>query len=436
MFRKVHHRLTLLCAGITTLILLTLSFIYLYVSETGLMKNQFLAFQRDVNTVISNFEQQTVISYEWLTKIESNNSYIIYVMDNGVPFQFNERNKDETRKAVEKEALQYYHSHFNVAPLTSDYISYHTEYEFRSSDGIHYYSCFATIPRDSGSVEVLILASQELLHQQIKGQRLRFYLLDISAIILLFLFSYFFTKKLLLPIEESRKEQVQFIASASHELRTPLAVMLSCANACKKASPEEQEGFLSTIQSEGHRMSRLIDDMLFLSKADNYVFDIHKSQIEADTLLLNSYEAFEIMAKEKNITMHIKLPEQEVPTILSDSERLSQVIAILVHNAVSYTGGGGTITLTLEESDSKGNHCLSFIIADNGIGIPDEEKEHIFKRFYRSDKSRSDKNHFGLGLCIASEIIAALNGTIQVTDTPGGGSTFTVTIPRQHQAPS
>lgn len=183
-------------------------------------------------------------------------------------------------------------------------------------------------------------------------------------------------------------------------------------------------------------MSRLIDDMLFLSKADNYVFDIHKSQIEADTLLLNSYEAFEIMAKEKNITMHIKLPEQEVPTILSDSERLSQVIAILVHNAVSYTGGGGTITLTLEESDSKGNHCLSFIIADNGIGIPDEEKEHIFKRFYRSDKSRSDKNHFGLGLCIASEIIAALNGTIQVTDTPGGGSTFTVTIPRQHQAPS
>lgn len=436
MFQKVHHRLTLLCAGITTLILLTLSFIYLYVSESGLKKNQFLSFQRDVSTVISNFEQQTVISHEWLTKIESNNSYFIYVTDNGVPFLFNERNKNEARRIVEEEALEYYASHFLVEHIISDYNSYHLEYEFKSSDGTDYYCCVATIPYNSGEIQVLILSSQQQLKLQIKEQRIRFFILDISAIIVLYLFSYFFTKKILLPIEKNQKEQVQFIASASHELRTPLAVILSCANACKKASPQEEEGFLATIQSEGLRMSRLIDDMLFLSKVDFLTYDIHKSEIEIDTLLLNSYEAFEVMAKEKNISLHISLPEKEFPSILGDGERLSQVVAILLHNAISYTKSGGNITLALTESDYKSNHFLSINVADDGIGIPDEDKINIFRRFYRVDQSRSDKNHFGLGLCIASEIMTALNGSIHVKDTPGGGSTFTLTIPVQHPVPS
>lgn len=438
MFRKVHYRLTFLCAGITIFILIIMSLIYLYVSESGLKKNQFLSFQRDMSTLTANLEQQTVITHEWLSKIEKNNSYLVSIMDNGISFLFNDRNQDVNKSRITNEALNYYHSHFSMEGVSSDYSSYHMEYEFTDSAGDDYYACFAVIPFPAGDVQALILSPSDRLDIQIKEQRVRFLLLDAAAVLLLFLFSYFFTKRLLLPIEKNRIGQIQFVASASHELKTPLAVILSCANACKKASPEEEEVFLSTIRSEGQRMSRLIDDMLFLSKADNHSFHVHMEETEIDTLLLNSYEAFEPMAKEKNIRFQVSLPENAVPACCTDGERLHQIIAILLHNAISYTPPMGRVilALTLEEADSKTSGKYYITVTDNGIGIPEEEKDNIFKRFYRGDKSRSSKNHFGLGLSIASEIITALNGAIQVTDTEGGGSTFTVTIPMRHPAPS
>lgn len=438
MFRKVHYRLTFLCAGITIFILITMSLIYLYVSESGLKKSQFLSFQRDMGTIIANLEQQTVVTHEWLSKIEKNNSYLVSIMDNGTSFLFNDRNHDTDKSRIIDEALKHYPAGFPIENAFSNYRSYHMEYEFTDSAGADYYACFAVIPFPSGDVQALILSPLDELNLQIKEQRIRFLLLDAAAALLLFLFSYFFTKKLLLPIEKNRIEQIQFVASASHELKTPLAVILSCANACKKASSGEEEGFLSTICTEGQRMSRLIDDMLFLSKADNHSFHVHPQEIELDTLLLDSYEAFEPMAKEKNIRFQVSIPESAVPACRSDGERLRQIIAILLHNAISYTPQAGKVTLSLSpgEADGRSADRYSIKVADNGIGIPDEEKEDIFKRFYRSDKARSSRHHFGLGLSIASEIITALGGTIQVTDNEGGGSVFTVTIPVQHPVSS
>lgn len=133
--------------------------------------------------------------------------------------------------------------------------------------------------------------------------------------------------------------------------------------------------------------------------------------------------------KRKNISFTVSLPRTALPPCLSDGERLSQVIAILLHNAISYTPSGGSISLAMSPNTAKKPEALTLSIADNGIGIPDEEKDKIFQRFYRSDRSRSVKNHFGLGLPIASEIIRSLDGTIRVVDTPGGGSTFLVRLP-------
>lgn len=425
MFKKVHLRLTLMCAAITTLILLTMSFVYLYVSENSLQKNYFISFQRDMSTIFANLEQQSIITHEWLSKIESNNSYYIYLTDNGVPFLFNQRNPLPISEAVQQEAVEYYKSHSTTTTLSS-YIAYHDEYEFRSSTGPIYYASVGTISHDSGNLEVLILSSLDQLNNQINEQRIRFLMINLSAIFLLFIFSYYFTKKLLQPIKKNQEEQVQFLSSASHELRTPLAVILSCTSACKTATPAEKEGFLDVISSEGFRMSRLIDDMLLLSNADNKTFQIQLAEIELDTLLINSYEAFEAMAKEKQISLQLQLPDYKIPTFLCDGARLSQVISILLHNAISYTPAKGTIFLTISlDNDRK----ISIIVVDNGNGIPDEKKEHIFKRFYRADSSHNEKDHYGLGLCIAAEIITALKGTIHVKDTLGGGSTFIVTLP-------
>ncbi len=431
MFRKVHYRLTLLCAGITTVILLIMSFIYLYVSEDSLNKSQFLSFQHAMDNFVSNLEQQSVLTHEWLYRMESNNSYFIRITDNGVPLLFNQRQLDETRRNIEEEALDYFHSIISVENLlaTDDKTSQHFEFPFTASSGGDYYVCVAEISQQNQHTQALILYPLQELHEKIKHQRIRFALIDLGAIFLLSLFSFFFTKKLLSPIEQNRKEQVQFVAAASHELRTPLSVILSCVSAIKKASPEEEDGFLSTIHAEGQRMSQLINDMLLLSQADAHAFPIHLQPTECDTLTLNSYEAFEPMAKEKNISFTVSLPEDTLLPCLCDGERFNQITAILLHNAISYTPKGGKILLSLSLDTSRKPECLILSVADNGIGIPDQEKEKIFRRFYRTDQSRCVKDHFGLGLPIASEIARSLGGTIRVADTPGGGSTFFFRLP-------
>lgn len=434
MFKRVHIRLTLLCTGITAVIMIVMSLFYLYVSEAGLYKNQFQAFQNDINTITTNLEQQSVISMEWLSKMEAQGNYLFYVLDNGIPFLYNQLNNAEensARNILLEECRRAYRnmpesssSRFFLQTISS-FVSTHSEYEFVSpSTGTKYYAGIISLGKSSSSLEIIVLSSLETLEVQIKEQRLRFLLIDLAAVLMLAIFSWIFTGKLLKPIMENQQKQTQFIASASHELRTPLAVILSAAECCKSASSDKQENFLKTIEHEGLRMSVLVDDMLTLSASDNQRFSIRLQKIELDTLIMNSYEAFEPLAKEKSILLGVSLPEYAIPLCSADPERISQVVSILLHNAISYTPERGKIVLSL--AYNKDHFYLS--VKDNGIGVSDEDKRRIFDRFYRVEKSRSTKEHFGLGLSIAYEIVKAHNGSIQVKDAEGGGSEFVVIL--------
>ena len=430
MFKKVHVRLTLLCAGITAVIMIVMSLCYLYVSEDGLYKNQFQAFQNDINTITTNLEQQSVISMEWLSKMEAQGNYLFYVLDNGIPFlynQLNDPNTSLTRNLLLEESLDVYQNILSGSSVdrTSSYNAWHLEFEFTSaSTGTKYFGSVMNMGKNASSLKIIVLSSLESLEEQIREQRLRFIGIDFAAILMLTVFSWIFTGRLLNPIIENQEKQAQFVASASHELRTPLAVILSASECCKTAPPEKQEGFLKTISNEGARMSALVSDMLTLSGSDSHHFSVQLQPIELDTLLMNSYEAFEPLAKEKIISLSIRLPENALPLCNADPERISQVISILLHNAISYTPEGGKIVLSLSCQKSR----FHISVCDNGIGISDEDKKRVFDRFYRAEKSRSTKEHFGLGLSIAYEIVKAHNGNILVTDTAGGGSTFTVIL--------
>lgn len=431
MFRKVHLRLTLLCTGITAVIMIVMSLCYLYVSETGLYRNQFQAFKNDINTISTNLEQQTVISMEWLSKMEAQGSYLFFVMDNGTPFLFNQLNDPEENAARDlllQESKEAYIAQF-PAEITVKANAYspltHTEYDFFSpSKQSKYYGSFITMGTSNSVLEITVLSSLQKLEQQINEQRFRFLLIDLAAVILLGIFSWFFTGRLLRPIIENQEKQALFIASASHELRTPLSVILSAAECCRSAPPQRQEGFLKTIWQEGMRVSSLVNDMLTLSQSDNHRFPIRMEPTELDTLLMNTYEAFEPLAQEKDISLSIQLPEGALPLCTADPARISQVLSILLHNAISYTPEHGRILLSLTRQRDR--FLLS--VTDNGIGISDEDKKRIFDRFYRVEKSRSTKDHFGLGLSIAYEIVKAHGGSIQVSDAKGGGSCFTVVL--------
>lgn len=428
MLFKVHLRLALLCAGITSLVIGLMSLTYLYVSEKNLNETYYSSFQNDMNTLLSNFGSQSVITHKWLSQMEGGGKYILDLRDNGVAFLWGNRSGEENaqRSAAITAGWNYFHQNYQLAPA-SPYATTHLEFDFSLSGHgpSDYYGCVAVSARENGSLTLLILKTLAPLRDQIHTQRLIFAALVAAACIVLGLLSWYFVGKLLSPVEKSRQSQIRFVASASHELRTPLSVILSAVSACRKCSPDDQEKFFTIIQEEGESMSRLISDLLTLAGTDSDTFSLQKKQCEMDTLLLNTFEVFEVLAHEKGYSLSVSLPDRKIPSVSCDKDRIRQVLSILLHNAFCYVPPGSHILLSLYQTQQG----ISLSVSDDGPGISDEDKAHIFERFYRADAARNDSGHFGLGLSIAREIMRAHHGTLTVHDTPGGGATFTLTLP-------
>ena len=448
MFRKAHFLFTLLCAGTTTAIMIFMSLLYLQVSENSLYKNHFASFRNDISTIASSLEQSTYISMQWLAGLEARNAYLIFVTDNDKPFLYNtlkaeaagtkganhtDSTNDSSGQYLLSESLQAYDMMFEsetVISYSSNYFGiHHDEYEFTSpSTGEHYYSSLIDIERGQTHSRILILNPLAGLQAQITHQRLLFLLLDLLAALAFSVFSWFFTGRLLRPLQQNHENQMQFIASASHELRTPLSAILATNECCITASPQEQAGFFQTIRKEGRRMNTLIDDLLTLAHSDSGRFLIEKKEVELDTLCTNAYEAFEPLCRQKKLTLSLTLPDVPLPRLSCDPDRIAQVLSILLHNAVSYTPENGFVSLSLTCRQDRKN-LFEITVSDTGVGIPDSDKKRIFSRFYRAEKSRSTKGHFGLGLSIAYEIISAHHGRISVQDNLPCGSVFVVRLP-------
>lgn len=440
MFRKAHYLFTLLCAGTTSAIMLLMSLLYLSVSENSLRNNQFTSFRNDINTIVSVLEQSTDISIQWLSGLEARNSYLIYVIDNEKPFLYNTLKKHAeydsenlSEQTLLAESCQAYDAIYEIesaVPLDNTWFGIsHIEYGFTSpSTGEEYYNSFINIERGTTHSQIIILEPMSRLQAQISHQRLLFLLLDLAAFLVFSAFSWIFTGKLLKPLKENHENQMQFIASASHELRTPLSVILAANECCGTAAAEEQTGFFHTIRKEGRRMNNLIDDLLTLAHSDTNRFMVERKSAELDTLCTNAYEAFEPLCRQNGLSLSLIMPETPLPRCDCDPDRIAQVLSILLHNAVSYTSEGGQISLALSWRQDRKNF-FEITVSDTGIGIPDSDKKHIFNRFYRAEKSRSSKGHFGLGLSIAYEIVNAHHGRISVQDNVPNGSVFVVRLP-------
>lgn len=433
MFHKAHWLFTLLCAGSTSVIMIFMSLLYLRVSESNLYENHFHSFQNDINTIATGLEDSSFLSIQWLTRIEAQNDYSIYIIDNGVPFLYNtlRNNVYAHSNSLLTESLDAYEDIAKITPTTnaSAYSGIsHTEYAFRSPTTKSLFYCsYIDIERNKTLTQIVILCALTALHTQIVRQRLLFLGIIFVTIVILSAFSWFFTGRLLKPLQENYESQMQFIASASHELRTPLSVILASSECCESASAEEQKGFFQTIRKEGRRMNALITDMLTLAHSGANRFPIEIEPAQLDTLCLNAYEAFEPLCNQKHMLLSLMLPEDSIPRCQCDSARIAQTLSILLHNAISYTPEGGRISLSL--AWYRKDESFEIKVTDTGIGIPDSDKKHIFERFYRAEKSRSAKGHFGLGLSIAYEIISAHHGKISVQDNPAGGSVFIVKLP-------
>lgn len=413
MFDKLRWKLTAFNSVITSGIMICLVLLCLSLSERNTKDQTYKNFTDTVYAVSSYLEVQNQISDDWLRQMEADPNVHISVLDAGMPLF-------SMTLSPEKEKLEpVFQTAWEIAQLPSG----KNGYRLFSMDG--YYAAAYRIEKQDSMVDLILLYSLAQMEAGIQNQRVLVFLASSVAVFVLVIFSWLFTGKMLRPIQENQQRQTEFIAAASHELRTPLAAILSAASAMERAEPIQRSQFSDMIHREGKRMSRLIGDMLTLSSSDSKAWTLQKQPVELDMLLLEVYEAHYTLAKEQGIELTLFLYEQNVPSMNLDRDGINQVLSILLDNARNHTPAPGKIELELTVHRNN----VQIRVSDTGPGVPDDEKRRIFERFYRSEKSRSHRGHFGLGLSIAAEIVKKHNGRIWVQDATIGGAEFVVELP-------
>ena len=226
--------------------------------------------------------------------------------------------------------------------------------------------------------------------------------------------------------ETLRKE---FVANVSHELRTPITNIRSYAETLEEnpdLPPEMTTSFLRVILNESDRMTHIVQDLLTLSRFDSGHSQLNLTTFPFADVLEDSYQAVRIEAQRHGHSLSLEGTE-DLPSLRADRERVLQVIMNILSNAIKYTPDGGNIVMSAGTDQER----VWLEVADNGIGIPPEDRERIFERFYRVDKARSrESGGTGLGLSIAQEIIHQHEGSLTLVDRPGPGTTLRMELKR------
>jgi signal transduction histidine kinase len=235
---------------------------------------------------------------------------------------------------------------------------------------------------------------------------------------------------ILRDVTEERQVQrakAEFIANASHELKTPLTALSGYLEMLEDEQDERVRAeYLEDMRSQTERLQNLARTLLDLSRLDANAVTFRKEEVDIEDLLHELRRDFSYTGRAMKVRV-----DDDVPPVATDPTQLHRMLAILLDNALKYSGEEAPVDLSLSRED--GHAVIS--IADRGCGIPEAEIPHIFERFYRAQgSSRADGT--GLGLALAREINDHLGGEIRVQSRPGAGSTFSVTLPLATDSPN
>ncbi|MGO8947479.1 MAG: sensor histidine kinase [Ktedonobacterales bacterium] len=227
--------------------------------------------------------------------------------------------------------------------------------------------------------------------------------------------------------ERSEQSRRELIVNVSHELRTPIASIRGHVESMQMANedlPAGQQNYLEIVQRETERLSDLVDDLLELARADAGELHLHVAAISAGAVVEEVYQTMAPLARrERQVTLTHSI-HPDLPLVLADRQRLVQALLNLVRNAITSTPAGGIVSISLEVDDANSAQ-VALTVSDTGIGIPPEDLQRVFDRFYRTDASRArSSGGFGLGLAIVRDLVNAMGGSISVESTVGEGSRF------------
>jgi signal transduction histidine kinase len=229
-------------------------------------------------------------------------------------------------------------------------------------------------------------------------------------------------------LEQTRKD---YVANISHELRTPLTAMRGLIEPLSDGlvkTEEDKKRYYDIILRETMRLSRLIEDMLELSRLQAGKIAIETKPFYVQDVVEDVVDKYKKTAESKGITLRMTDHFQDVPVAIGNADRIEQVLVILIDNALKFTPSGGNITIesALEKAYTPAKVYIS--VNDTGVGIEPEKVSQIFERFYKADQARYGTAGSGLGLSIAKEILNTMGQEISVTSEPGRGTSFIFTL--------
>jgi signal transduction histidine kinase len=229
--------------------------------------------------------------------------------------------------------------------------------------------------------------------------------------------------------EERRVERLksEFVSTISHELRTPLAAIYGAALTLRRKEPgleKQREGLLDIVASESERLARIVNDILWVSRLESGTLQARVESCDAAELATTVVAAADAH-RPANLTIDLEV-EPGLPPVAADSDKVRQILANLIDNAVKYSPDGGAVRLAVTSKEP----FVRFAVSDDGLGIPPAEHPRIFEKFYRLDPELTrGVGGTGLGLYITRELVRLMNGRVGVESREGAGSTFSVDLP-------
>lgn len=413
MILQLRKRLTLLMLSVIAAIVLCTSGASLIVSEHQFSLGEQVRFDAQVNQIYQDVRTNQIMQNAQLAKIEVASDLIVSIIKNDTPVAFRGGWQPLTdRNALIAQAIA-------SAPdsverwngsITGDY-------------GERYLAAIRRTSRYLNAHTVVILQDVQKEDAQRLTQRFLYAGISLLALIVLSFFSWFFTGRFMRPIRDSYEQQNQFVAAASHELRTPLQMIRSSVEALK-LNPVDTEFLYEQIEKELSRMGKLTEDMLILTTAPNWK-TVTGSPVEVNSLIEAAIDNHRSEAMENGIELSYVSPFKQLPILEGNELMLQRALNVLIDNAICYTPPGGHVTVSV----ALRQRTIEISVQDDGLGIDIVHRTHIFERFYRADKSRSDRTHSGLGLSITKQIIINHGGQVAYSPVTPHGSRFSIILP-------
>lgn len=427
--------MTFFCTMISGLILAVMSCICLYISQSIMKNDADTSLVNSLDVVILYLENTSLIPHSWILQTESNYGLQMSLYNNGCELMFHTLESDPSRDALtnlaSNTALETYSLNMDHPDraLSSTQIQ---RFPVTGSNNQIYDAAVIQIPKPSGFLSAVILHSRAALDAQIQRLERIFIAVDVSFFLLLGIFSWLFSRYTIRPLERNQEQQAQFIAAISTALGLPLTSMLSALPRLQSASLPEIPKIAQGIELEGDYMSRMINNMLFLVNADINELVIYPEPLELDTLLLEIGEKFELLARSREVNINYSFPDEALPLVTCDNERMNQALSILLDYSLRIAQTPGNLNISFDCS----KEWVEIRIADSRTSILEQYEKIDVAQLCKSYSKNSGgvgwemySDYLGIGIPIVHKIMDLHGGTITLQNNAYGGYSFVITIP-------